>query len=212
MRFDIGSQVVEVYIDGGDGDDVLVGGTGENYFTGGNGDDRMVGGGGRNEFIEGVSANGADRFEGGGGVYGDSVRYDARRKSLLVTLDGEANDGELGEHDFVSPSIWSVYAGGGVDVLVGNDRSNGLIGAGGADVIRGGAGNDQLNGGNRLYGRVGSDDRLYGGAGSDLVRGNAGDDLLVGGLETMTSTPSAEPTGCCWAPGATPRVLGRETT
>ena len=182
VRFDIGSQVVSVHIDGGDGDDVLVGGgTGENFFTGGNGNDRMVGGGGRNEFLEGASANGSDRFERGAASFPDSVRYDARKNGVRVTLDGEANDGEPGEQDFVSPSVYDVYAGGGPDVLVGNERSNGLIGAGGADVLRGGAGNDQLIGGNRPYGRVGSNDRLYGGAGADRLQGNAGDDLLFGG-------------------------------
>jgi Ca2+-binding RTX toxin-like protein len=181
VRFDIGSEVMQISVDGGDGGDLLVGGgRGTNFFTGGNGEDRMVGGAGGNEFLEGTSPNGSDRFEGGHGLY-DSVRYDARRHGLRVRLDGEANDGEPGEHDFISPSVTSVFGGGGADVLVGGERSDGLVGAGGADVIRGGAGNDQLVGGHRLYGRVGSDDRLYGGAGSDRLAGNAGDDLLVGG-------------------------------
>jgi Ca2+-binding RTX toxin-like protein len=181
VRFDIGRGLMEISVDGGDGDDLLIGGgTGENTLTGGSGDDRMVGGAGRNEFLEGASANGSDRFEARGS-YGDSVRYDARGNGLRVELDGEANDGEPGEHDFVSPAVTTVYAGQGADVLVGNDGANGLVGAAGADVIRGAGGNDQLIGSTRLYGRVGSDDRLYGGAGADRISGGAGDDLLAGG-------------------------------
>jgi Ca2+-binding RTX toxin-like protein len=160
VRFDIGRGLMEISVDGATAT------TG--WWAG------------RNEFLEGASANGSDRFEARGS-YGDSVRYDARRNGLRVKLDGEANDGEPGEHDFVSPSVTTVYAGQGADVLVGNDGANGLVGAAGADVIRGGGGNDQLIGSNRLYGRVGSDDRLYGGAGADRISGGAGDDLLAGG-------------------------------
>ena len=181
VRFDIGSEPMQIYIDGGEGNDVLVGGgRGLNYLTGGIGDDRMVGGAGGNEFLEGASPNGSDQFEGGHGLY-DSVRYDARRRGVQVTLDAEANDGEPGERDLVLPSVTSIYGGGGPDRLTGGAGSDGLVGNGGADVLRGRGGSDQLVSGNRLYGRIGSDDRLYGGAGVDSLAGNAGDDLLVGG-------------------------------
>jgi hypothetical protein len=180
VRFDIGSRGMSIWLDGGDGNDLLIGGgMGENIFTGGNGDDRMVGGAGRNEFVEGAVANGSDRFEGRG-RYGSTVRYDARRSGVRVELDGKANDGEPGEDDFISPSL-GVYGGRGPDVLIGNERSNALVGGPRPDVLRGRGGNDALHGGTTLWGPVGSDERLYGGAGADRITGGAGNDLLVGG-------------------------------
>ena len=58
-----------------------------------------------------------------------------------------------------------------------------LIGARGDDKLRGGDGNDDIDGqkgDDRLFGRSG-DDVLKGGKGDDRIRGGAGDDLIGGG-------------------------------
>ena len=73
---------------------------------------------------------------------------------------------------FEGTADYSSYAEGVLARLVG-DYARGLI--------KGGTGNDQLDGFNK-------DDRIYGGEGADLLDGRAGDDLLVGGggVDTLT--------------------------
>jgi Ca2+-binding RTX toxin-like protein len=164
-------------ITGTEGDDVLVGTPGPDVICGlggddelhglgagdelwgGTGDDRLEGGDGDdslrggdgNDVIDGEA--GHDVVRGGGGL--DTITYATRTAPLTVTVgDGEADDGELGEQDTISSDV---------------------------EIVRGGAGNDQLTGGpgpDELYGRAG-DDTLDGGDGAgDLLDGGDGNDTL----------------------------------
>jgi Ca2+-binding RTX toxin-like protein len=180
-------------LDGGDGDDTLIGGR---AFTG----NRFEGG------------PGGDTF-GGDGI----LDYSARTNPVTVTIgDGLANDGEAGEGDLVPNAIDQVFGGHGADTLIalnvpdvgatylvgrgGNDHVSALRrgwpaiveGNGGDDVLRsegsdaasfGGGGDDVLLGaqdGQALWGGKGAD-VLRGQAGRDLLHGGAGADLLSGG-------------------------------
>jgi Ca2+-binding RTX toxin-like protein len=94
------------------------------------------------------------------------------------------------------------------DVLTGTDWGDEIDGAGGLDLVRAGAGNDEVSGGyfadraDELYLGPGNDtgaggygwDRIYGGPGSDAISGNddgdyldggTGDDYLYAGLECL---------------------------
>jgi hypothetical protein len=109
-------------IEGGAGDDRLVGPeAGGALFVGGAGDHEMTGGPGSDRF-ETRRPDGADTIAGGGppplldadAFPGrDEIFYEAR-----VVLDGRPNDGARGEHDNLL-SIESVYTGGGDDVVIG---------------------------------------------------------------------------------------------
>ncbi len=73
--------------------------------------------------------------------------------------------------------------GGADDWLSGGAGNDTLSGAGGDDTVSGGAGNDVLSGGggeDRLYGGTG-DDLVFGGAAGDVLSGGEGDDTLSGG-------------------------------
>ncbi|MGN2393206.1 hypothetical protein ACTFO6_17155, partial [Pelomicrobium sp. G1] len=88
----------------------------------------------------------------------------------------EENTGVWGDgNDFIwfqNPlSTTQVYAGGGNDTVIGSDGPNHFLGE---------AGDDQLAGTYRVYGR-GEPDWLEGGEGNDIVHGGDGDDLLEGG-------------------------------
>ena len=84
-----------------------------------------------------------------------------------------------------------IEAGGGNDVVWGDDDEDRLYGESGDDILRGGRDDDRLFGGNDddiLYGEHGEDflsgedddDTLYGGDGDDSLRGGEGDDYLKG--------------------------------
>jgi Ca2+-binding RTX toxin-like protein len=172
---------------GGDGDDVLVGSAVGNLFNGG---------------------YGADEFSGFGGF--DLVDYSDRTDAVTVILDGTANsgnadDGPNGARDVVGADVEDIVSGDGDDTLVGNGADNFLDGGFGADILRGGAGNDLadyswrnadltilLDGtarsGNDDDGPAGARDALesiedvLGGYQNDAIFGNAADNMLISGL------------------------------
>jgi Ca2+-binding RTX toxin-like protein len=71
--------------------------------------------------------------------------------------------------------------GDGNDALTGNAGNDRLLGQDGNDTLNGGLGNDILNGG------IGND-RLYGGAGNDNLTGGAGNDIFVFNTALNAST------------------------
>jgi Ca2+-binding RTX toxin-like protein len=107
--------------------------------------------------------------------------------SALRTYDVDARDGD----DQVT--MTADTAGGTADLGPGNDRFNGrtigdtadvVNGGAGFDVIKGGTGDDQLDGGDDA-------DQVAGEAGDDRVSGGAGDDQLEFGGDQMTAGADA---------------------
>ena len=133
-------------IAGGSGDDILVGGTGAGTITGNGGNDSLNGG---NDVV-------SDVISGGSGL--DTVSYAGRVAAVIVTLDGNPNDGAGGENDNVMANIERATGGSGGDTLTGNAAIN---------ILTGGGGSDTLNG-------DGNNDVLIGGAGADTFNGGSG--------------------------------------
>jgi Ca2+-binding RTX toxin-like protein len=163
---------------GGPGADEIHGGRAGDTLRGGADDDRLFGDSGGDELAGGP---GRDELRGGAGTF-DSVTYTVRAKDppVKVTLDGRANDGARGELDAVGPDVEavSVTANRGGNTIVGNSAANDLEldGTGRGDTVRGGAGDDSLNGAGTIHGGPGGDDieadgpgRFYGGPGDDQL-------------------------------------------
>jgi autotransporter-associated beta strand protein len=160
-RFDI---PVEFY--GGEGNDYLAGGNGDDILDGGPGDDRLLGGNG-NDILLGGAGN--DRLSGGNGddlMYGDSsVNLTVPREfdELVLVLPPPNQQGR------------DIIAGdNGNDIAYGEGGNDTITGGNDDDLIRGGDGNDRLDGGN-------GNDFLLGEGGADLLYGRSGNDILIGG-------------------------------
>jgi Ca2+-binding RTX toxin-like protein len=150
----VSSDVEEV--EGGSGNDVLIGNAGNNVLLGDGGSD----------FLEGGA--GADYLDGGGpgfsGTDRDVVSYADHTGPVSVTNDDVANDGSPGEGDNVASdnavivgtnyndvftaSPYSIYGtdfmgGGGNDVFAVPQYLQPLLG--GNDVFDGGPGNDTIS-------------------------------------------------------------------
>ncbi len=150
-------------VDGGDGDDLIVGAQlpdsqqGSVFvqlIDGNGGADRIVGGPGP-DAIQGGSLVGpdeADTIEAGGGD--DFVQAAAGDDTVLA---GAGQD--------------NIDAGDGADLVQGSSGHDDLDGEGGRDRIEGGPGDDTLGGGPDR-------DTIFGGAGGDRLFGHAGRDLL----------------------------------
>jgi Ca2+-binding RTX toxin-like protein len=200
------------FLDGGSGNDLLVGDSGDDILSGGAGNDQLFGddeagywvvpgddvldGGMGDDLL--AAGDGADSLSGGVGL--DQLFADKGNDVLdggddLDTLHGGDGADEL-------------FGGGGDDLLFGDGLNNpsNLSAAGGADFLDGGDGNDHLEGGigddavfagtgnDMLFGDEGADslfgddgnDELQGGDGIDLLGGDAGDDRLFGQADNDT--------------------------
>ena len=179
---------IKVSAFGGEGNDVLVGGSDKDELRGEGGNDVLVGGGG-NDLLIGASGDdvlqgeqGVDKLLGGdgndrleGGDQDDTLRGGNGSDTLIGGDGADRVDGDAGDD--------TIEGGAGDDTLYGH---------GGEDDIRGGGGNDRLDGGDdddQLFAEAGRN-TLIGGAGNDLLfgadeadelRGDGGDDVLIGG-------------------------------
>ncbi|BBT79967.1 structural toxin protein RtxA [Aeromonas veronii] len=138
-------------LNGGDGDDVLIGLGGNDTLDGGSGNDILAGGLGNDTLI------------GGTGV--DTATYIDIGALVTVSLNTELQQNTSGAgQDTIS----------GIENLIGSNFGDTLTGNGSANVLFGAGGNDTLVG-------LGGDDVLIGGEGIDLLVGGSGNDMLTGG-------------------------------
>ena len=192
---------VPLLVIAGAGDDKAVGGTGPDALAGNLGDDELHGGAGADHFGDGTPGQpgggadmfygdagddsfdaagadgtgaGADLYDGGDGS--DTVNYSAHAGGSIVNLPGGSASPAGAAKDTLA-SIERVLAGGGPDIVIGNEAANTLAGGDGPDVLFGAAERDRLDG-------QGGADRLEGGPGPDVLRGGAGSDMATYGDAT----------------------------
>ncbi len=178
-------NVVDIFADAGEGDDVielvgvrsaahLIGGTGNDDLYGGLNDDHLEGGdgeyadylsgGGGNDLLEG--GDGDDFLEGGagndtmdGGAGHDSASYAEATSGVTIDLPNNVVlDGDGTEDTITSIEQFEL-----------SDHDDEFVGDGASNIVDGGAGNDTISGGD-------DDDFLIGGAGADFIDGGDGFD------------------------------------
>lgn len=144
-------------IDGGDGDDVIVGDLFDLAAYNTEGD--ILSGGAGNDIIYGDTAPDLGFLGLSSQWVGDS-QWNTRLEGSGDKLFGDdGND--------------TIYGGGGSDQISGGNGADKLFGGTGIDWIEGDAGNDIIHCGD-------GNDTVYAGAGRDTVFGEAGDDALYG--------------------------------
>ncbi len=201
---DATNQTRNVQIDGGDGNDTVLGGSANDFLSGGAGADHILGGDGNDLIFIDAQDVTQGLVEGGSGqdtVFGlDDVGFtlNMTASGFEVAQGGSGNDAIAGGNtyvdllirggdgadsvtggngsDFLSGDVGDdlVLAGIGDDLVLGGSDNDTLGGGAGDDVLDGSAGFDLINGGD-------GDDSLYGGSDNDTLNGHAGDDLLKGG-------------------------------
>jgi Ca2+-binding RTX toxin-like protein len=178
----------------------LYGNASDNYLHNGSGDDELYGYGGRDTLI---ATGGNDKLYGGdgddalqGGDGNDLLEGGAGNDVLAGGLGQDVLDGGDGDDYLNGASAlealrhdWSVAKYDHLLVFQGFAGLEALPGDG-ANVLRGGAGNDRLIGGDGADLLDGGDDndRLVGDAGSDKLLGGAGADRLFG--DELTALPA----------------------
>lgn len=174
------------WLDGGLGDDLLVGSSSRDMLLGGAGGDTLVGGAGDDNLSgDGMSGGLLDswdfkRVELPFGKDSSSWHVGLSDASISTAVEG-GNDILYGQggHDFMT-------AGGGDDLLDGGAGNDVMGGDQGNDTLLGGSDDDLLLGDNHdsaggLKSRSHGNDLLDGGDGNDELHGNGGSDVLYGG-------------------------------
>lgn len=157
-------------INGGDGNDGIQAGIGADFVNGGNGDDKISASDG-DDTVNGGEGNDAI----GGGLGHDKIWGGGGNDTIGAGWGNDSVDAGAGED--------RVAAGGGDDTIYGRDGNDALAGSFGNDLIRGNEGNDNIGGGrgnDRLEGGTG-DDTIGAGQGADTVLGQDGNDQIKGG-------------------------------
>ena len=150
-------------LNGGDGDDILIGLGGNDTLNGGNGNDILAGGAGN------------DTLNGGAGI--DTASYVDAGSAVTVNLGVATAQNTGGAGTDTLNNIENLIGSGFGDTLTGNGSANLLFGGAGGDTLVG-------NGG---------DDILIGGLGGDTMTGGSGKDTFLwqkgglgGGLDHIT--------------------------
>src|SRR3954447_5975132 len=197
LGIDVGNGADTVTVDsrlgakilGGEGDDVLDGGDAADMIGGANGDDVIRGDGG------------ADTRGGNSGAA--TIDYSTSLQPVTVTPDANADDGALGEGDFVQDTFENVRGSANGDDLTANAAGGTVDGDGGADTLRGGPGADVLRGGegdDRVLSVDTVADQLACGDGADSAEADE-IDVISGDCETVTYPPRPVPADGSASPG-----------
>jgi Ca2+-binding RTX toxin-like protein len=191
-----GADLLASSIDGGAGDDIIVGGDPAETIDGGDGNDRITGFKG-NDTVNGGNGNDVMIWNNGDGT--DADNGDAGIDEVLITT-GTANDNMIVKPQSGGVRFDRTNAAFGIDLkdderltitsFSGDDTLTTepgvtipmTIDAGsGDDVITTGDGNDLSNGndGNDTLNGSGGNDRIVGDRGNDTINGGDGADTLV---------------------------------
>ncbi|WP_299593062.1 calcium-binding protein, partial [uncultured Tateyamaria sp.] len=202
-------------LEGGDGNDSIRGANGNDVLLDGDGNDSLIGGAGNDVWEMG---SGEDTFDGGGGF--DTVRIDlsdatpqsfAVETNLLTGDSGAVGNPNLRDTlinveavELIGDFDITVTGSTVANLIVTDQGDDSLIGNAGDDTLTGGDGNDTLRGGN-------DDDVLDGGAGNDSILGGQGNDRIVnsGGGQDIFNGGDGEDTLFTDVTGLTPAEVLR---
>ncbi|WP_372880614.1 tandem-95 repeat protein [Psychromonas sp.] len=173
-------------INGGAGDDHILGEIGDDLIYGGVGSDWIMGD--RNWLDNIYIFDGVinpDYISLDATLHGDDIIYGGDGDDLLsgnagndVIYGGNDDDGIWGDET----NLPGEYHGN--DTLSGGTGEDYIVGGGGDDTIDGGAENDDIRGDNiELAGEYHGNDILLGGEGNDQLIGGGGEDVIDGGTD-----------------------------
>lgn len=177
-------------IDGGTGDDTLIGGGAADLIFGNTGADVITGNAGADKLYGDTNAKFGDTFRNTirGGDGNDTI-FGAAGRDFIDGGAGTDSLSGMGGNDRIYAAFGvtdlgpnELHGGDGNDTLYGAGGNDLLFGEGEKDLLGGGAGNDYLLGGE-------GSDTLFGGAGDDTLDGGGGfGDKLFGGAGYDTAT------------------------
>ena len=166
----------------------IQGGTGENFLIGGGGIDTLYSGEGAAKTLQGGAGNDILFGENSGEVTVGTETVTVKGKETEVDVATVILDGGAGNDE--------IYSGAGGASLAGGAGNDSLYGGTGKDTLDGGAGNDfiSVGGGVALADGGAGNDEIYGGTGTQqTLLGNAGNDTIYGKNTAIVMDENDEP-------------------
>ncbi len=180
-------------LNGGGGNDVLVGGSGNNSFVNNQGGNTTIVGGNTANTIN-LTPSGFVSLSDNGGL--DTINFSTTATGVTLDLSQSGGTGQnVDGNGFVvalNGTFENVVGTSFTDTIIGNTAGNLIYGGLGPDQINGGGGSDIMYGGTApgLTDADSSSDVMYGGLGPDQIDGGGGSDIMFGG----TGSPDTDST------------------
>jgi Ca2+-binding RTX toxin-like protein len=171
----------QLVLNGGVGNDILLGSAGNDTMHGDEDDDVLLGNGGTDILDGGLGDN--ILFQDGGNATSGIVSLfgDVQDNNFVISRDAAgailSNGVPIPGATVANTSLIRVFGLGGNDTITLNEANGALPAA----TLFGGAGNDTLTGGS-------AGDLIFGGSGDDTLLGKGGVDFLFGGAGSDTLT------------------------
>ncbi|MFO0913456.1 MAG: calcium-binding protein [Pirellulales bacterium] len=173
---------------GTDSDDLLFGGTGNNLINSGKGNDRINTGDGNDVIFGGIgddqieTGDGDDEIDGGDG---DDLLFGGTGNNQINAGKGNdrINTGDGNDVIFGGQDDDQVDSGNGDDEIDAGDGDDIIFGGTGNNLVNAGKGNDRINtrdGNDVIFGGL-DDDQIDSGNGDDEIDAGDGDDIIFGG-------------------------------
>jgi Ca2+-binding RTX toxin-like protein len=173
-------------LNGGNGDDFIVGGTGNDNIDGGRDNDFLIGGtfqeyllftGEFDGLFQGINFSGTDFGDAGIAFLYRGALFESGLRLVNATVQDGRDILSGGSGDDI------IYGLGGDDNLSGGSGNDEMYGGSGDDLLSGSTGNDFLDGGSGDDDILGGGglDIIAGGYGNDLISSSSGDDVIFGG-------------------------------
>jgi len=177
-------------LDGGTGNDSILGGANNDTITGGDGNDVLDGGSGKDSVSGGmgtdiITSDGLDAFVSGG-TGGET--FDSKAGNVQGNRGDELHLTGPGPTKVTNIDFEFVDGSSGDDTIDSTTFTGGGAFAGKGVVVLGNGGNDNLTGSAFA-------DNINGGAGNDTIEGLAGADTLTGGGDNDTLSYAHSPAG-----------------
>jgi Ca2+-binding RTX toxin-like protein len=195
--------LTNVAINGGDGNDTIVGNAQANTIAGGNGNDFLDGAAGDDIFF--ASYDGFDTYNGGTGndiiktLYNDTYiglagNFGAANSIEEITANGKTNvtllaDSSNNNLNFTNTILTNVIVDGadGQDTIIGNAQANTIRGGYGNDFLDGAAGDDTF-----LVAFYEGFDTYNGGTGKDTIKAYLTNNISIGLAGNFSAANSIE--------------------
>ena len=165
------TMLTSVKINGGAGNDSLIGSFAKDSIDGGAGKDTLSGGLGDDTLIGNAGTDLLTEFVDGDLTLTDTTLTGGLGSDKLVTIENASLTSGDGGNKFDASGFTrgavTLTGGAGDDSLMGGSKNDAITGRDGNDTLTGGEGNDTI----------------VGGFGFDVINGNAGNDLLIGGFD-----------------------------
>lgn len=157
------NSTISMVVNGGDGNDTLIGGFGDDILTGGRGDDSLAGGPGDDTYVfDADDFIGFDTIIENAGEGSDTLDFSP---TFFTSVGIDLRNTDAPQSVTTNGNLLLLLSDH-IENVTGGSHGNAIIGDAGVNILRGGNGVDYILGG-------GGADQIFGGGSADILHGSS---------------------------------------